>query len=58
MTPVSCAPLLAEQPAFLGVAASVTGRRWQERCGGASIQNHIAKMVQAHGLPELCHPFR
>jgi len=50
---VSSAALLVDPPAFLGVAASVTGRRWQERCGGAVVQNQIAKMVQAHGLPEL-----
>jgi single-stranded-DNA-specific exonuclease len=50
---VSSAPLLAVPAPFLGVAASVTGRRWQERCAGAAVQNRIAKMVQAHGLPEL-----
>ena len=50
---MSSIALLADPPPFLGVAASVTGRRWQERCGGAAVQNHIAKMVQAHGLPEL-----
>lgn len=50
---MSSAPLSVDPPPFLGVAASITGRRWQERCGGAAVQNHIAKMVQAHGLPEL-----
>lgn len=50
---MSCAPLLADSPPFLGVAASVTGRRWQERCASGAVQNQIAKMVQAHGLPEL-----
>jgi single-stranded-DNA-specific exonuclease len=50
---VSCAPSLAEPAAYLGVAASVTGRRWQERCAGGLVQTHIAKMVQAYGLPEL-----
>ncbi|SDN20056.1 exonuclease RecJ [Methylobacterium phyllostachyos] len=50
---MSSAALLADPPAFLGVVSSVTGRRWQERCGGAAVQNRIAKMVQAHGLPEL-----
>ncbi|RZK93797.1 MAG: single-stranded-DNA-specific exonuclease RecJ, partial [Methylobacterium sp.] len=52
---MSAAPasLISEPPPFLGVSASVTGRRWQERCAGSAVQNHIAKMVQAHGLPEL-----
>lgn len=50
---MSCAPSLAEPPPFLGVTASVTGRRWQERCAGGLVHTHIAKMVQAHGLPEL-----
>ena len=50
---MSCAPSLTELPPYLGVAASVTGRRWQERCAGGVGQNHIAKMVQAYGLPEL-----
>ncbi len=36
--PCRPAPLLAEPPPFLGVAASVTGRRWQERCGGAAVR--------------------
>ncbi|MDP4002954.1 single-stranded-DNA-specific exonuclease RecJ [Methylobacterium sp. NEAU K] len=49
----AAAPLLSDPPPFLGVSASVTGRRWQERCAGLAVQNHIAKMVQAHGLPEL-----
>ncbi|QGY02823.1 single-stranded-DNA-specific exonuclease RecJ [Methylobacterium mesophilicum SR1.6/6] len=53
MASVSCAPSLAEPAAYLGVAASVTGRRWQERCVGGLVQTHIAKMVQAYGLPEL-----
>ena len=55
MPPVSdtAASLIATAPPFLGVTASVTGRRWQERCTGMTVQNHIAKMVQAHGLPEL-----
>ncbi|MBE7199901.1 MAG: single-stranded-DNA-specific exonuclease RecJ [Parafilimonas terrae] len=53
MASVSCAPSLAEPAAYLGVAASVTGRRWQERCIGGLVQTHIAKMVQAYGLPEL-----
>ena len=50
---MSSAAFLADPPAFLGVAASVTGRRWQERCASTAVQNQIAKMVQAHGLPEL-----
>ncbi|WP_267354995.1 MULTISPECIES: single-stranded-DNA-specific exonuclease RecJ [unclassified Methylobacterium] len=50
---MSTVALLADPPAFLGVAASVTGRRWQERCTSTTVQNQIAKMVQAHGLPEL-----
>ncbi len=40
-------------PPFLGVSHSVTGRLWRERCAGRDVQNRIAHMVQAHGLPEL-----
>ncbi|MCJ2066702.1 single-stranded-DNA-specific exonuclease RecJ [Methylobacterium sp. J-088] len=50
---MSSAALITDPPAFLGVSASVTGRRWQERCASTAVQNQIAKMVQAHGLPEL-----
>ena len=44
---------LEDPPPFLGVSHSVTGRRWRERGADQDVQNRIAKMVQAHGLPEL-----
>lgn len=38
---------------FLGVAASIQGRAWRERCADPAAQADAATMVQAYGLPEL-----
>ncbi|AWN36333.1 single-stranded-DNA-specific exonuclease RecJ [Methylobacterium radiodurans] len=48
--------MLAQTPPprpFLGVAASIQGRAWRERCADPSAQADAALMVQAYGLPEL-----
>ena len=50
---MSAALALTDPAPFLGVTASVSGRRWRERSGGSEVQNRAAKMVQAHGLPDL-----
>ncbi|WP_142582833.1 single-stranded-DNA-specific exonuclease RecJ [Methylobacterium symbioticum] len=39
--------------AFLGVAASIQGRSWRERCADPALQGYATKMVQAYGLPDL-----
>lgn len=45
--------LIEPTTSLLGVECSVTGRRWAERCAGLESDRAIARMVQAHGLPEL-----
>ncbi len=50
---MSAAPALIEPASFLGVESSVTGRRWAMRCAGHEAERAIARMVQAHALPEL-----
>lgn len=50
---MSAAAALIESPSLLGVDASVTGRRWATRCAGLETDLAIARMVQAHALPEL-----
>lgn len=50
---MSAASALIEPLSLLGVEASVTGRRWAPRCAGLEGDLAIARMVQAHGLPEL-----
>ncbi len=50
---MSAASALIEPLSLLGVDASVTGRRWATRCAGLDVDLAIARMVQAHGLPEL-----
>ncbi len=50
---MSAAAALIESPSFLGVEASVTGRRWSTRCADLEADRAIARMVQAHALPEL-----
>lgn len=50
---MSAASALIEPASFLGVESSVTGRRWAMRCAGHDDERAIARMVQAHALPEL-----
>ncbi len=50
---MSAASALIAPTSFLGVEASVTGRRWAMRCEGLDSDRAIARMVQAHALPEL-----
>ncbi len=50
---MSAASALIEPASFLGVETSVTGRRWAMRCAGHEAERAIARMVQAHALPEL-----
>lgn len=50
---MSAASALIESASLLGVDASVTGRRWATRCAGLESDLAVARMVQAHALPEL-----